>query len=109
MGEHKKQGKTFFVTVDDHNQLAIHRSPSGHFTCIRYCDGVQMHKAERILQYDAALKMGLTVQELLEKFKLDESKTEQRYGRNCTSNFLHPFSTPQPNGTKRCSWFPKVT
>lgn len=71
MGEHKKQGKTFFVTVDAHNQLAIHRSPSGHFTCIRYCDGVQMHKAERILQYNAALKMGLTVLELLEKFKLD--------------------------------------
>jgi hypothetical protein len=71
MGEHKRQGKTFFITVDAHNQLAIHRSPSGHFTCIRYCDGVQMHKAERILQYDAALKMGLTVPELLEKFKLE--------------------------------------
>lgn len=71
MGEHKRQGKTFFVTVDKRNQLAIHRSPSGHFTCIRYCDGVQMSKAERILQYDAALKMGLTLPELLEKFKLE--------------------------------------
>lgn len=71
MGEHKKCGKTFFVTVDKRNQLAIHHSPSGHFTCIRYCDGVQMSKAERILQYDAALKMGLTLPELLEKFKLD--------------------------------------
>lgn len=39
MGEHKRQGKTFFVTVDKRNQLAIHRSPSGHFTRIRYCDG----------------------------------------------------------------------
>lgn len=71
MGEHKKQGKTFFVTVDKHNQLAIHRSPSGHFTCIRYCNGVQMSKAERILQAEAALIMGLTLPELLEKFKLD--------------------------------------
>lgn len=41
MGEHKRQGKTFFVTVDKRNQLAIHRSPSGHFTRIRYCNGVQ--------------------------------------------------------------------
>lgn len=71
MGEHKKCGKTFFVTVDKHNQLAIHRSPSGHFTCIHYCDGVQMHKAERILQADAARVMGLTLPELLEKFKLE--------------------------------------
>lgn len=71
MGEHKKHGKTFFVTVDKHNQLAIHRSPSGHFTRIRYCDGVQMYKAERILQAEAARVMGLTLPELLEKFKLD--------------------------------------
>lgn len=67
----KKQGKTFFVDVDARNQLAIHRSPCGHFTYIRYCDGIQMHKAERILQYNAALKMGLTLPELLEKFKLE--------------------------------------
>ncbi len=71
MGEHKKCGKTFFVTVDKHNQLAIHRSPSGHFTRIRYCDGVQMYKAERILQAEAALVMELTLPELLEKFKLE--------------------------------------
>ncbi len=71
MGEHRRYDKTFFVTIDAHMQIAIHRSPSGHFTCIRYCDGVQMSKAEHILQYDAALKMGLTLPELLEKFKLD--------------------------------------
>lgn len=71
MGEHKRQGKTFFVTVDKHNQLAIHRSPSGHFMRIRYCDGIQMSKAERILQAEAAMIMGLTLPELLEKFKLD--------------------------------------
>lgn len=71
MGEHKQQGKTFFVTVDKCNQLAIHRSPSGHFTYIHYCNGIQMSKAERILQAEAALIMGLTVPELLEKFKLD--------------------------------------
>lgn len=71
MGEHKRQGKTFFVTVDKHNQLAIHRSPSGHFTRIRYCNGVQMSNAERILQAEAALVMGLTLPELLEKFKLE--------------------------------------
>ncbi len=71
MGEHRHYGKTFFVTVDKRNQLAIHRSPSGHFTRIRYCDGVQMHKAERILQAEAALIMGVTLPELLEKFKLE--------------------------------------
>lgn len=71
MGEHKRQGKTFFVTVDAHMQIVVHRAPSGHFTCIYYCDGIQMSKAERILQYDAALKMGLTLPELLEKFKLE--------------------------------------
>lgn len=71
MGEHKRYGKTFFVTVDYHNQLAIHRSPSGHFTRIRYCDGVQMYKAERITQADAAIIMGVSVPVLLEKFKLD--------------------------------------
>lgn len=71
MREHKRQGKTFFVTVDASNQLTIHRSPSGHFTRIRYCNGVQMSKAKRILQAEAALIMGLTLPELLEKFKLD--------------------------------------
>ena len=71
MGEHKRQGKTFFVTVDKCNQLAIHRSPSGHFTYIHYGNGAQMSKAERILQAEAALIMGLTLPELLEKFKLD--------------------------------------
>ena len=71
MGEHKRQGKTFFVTVDAHMQLAIHRSPSGHFTRIRYCNGVQMSNAERILQAEAAMIMGLTSPELLEKFKLE--------------------------------------
>lgn len=71
MGEHRRYGKTFFVTVDKHNQLAIHRAPSGHFTRIRYCDGVQIYKAQRILQYEAAQVMGLTLPELLEKFKLD--------------------------------------
>ena len=71
MGEHKRYGKTFFVDVDKHNQLAIHRSPSGHFTCIRYCDGVQMSKAERLLQAEAAQAMGLTLPELLEKFALE--------------------------------------
>lgn len=57
--------------VDKRNQLAIHRSPSGHFTRIRYCNGVQMSNAERILQAEAALVMGLTLPELLEKFKLE--------------------------------------
>lgn len=67
----KKQGKTFFVDVDAHNQLAIHRSPCGHFTCIRYYDGRQTTGALRITQAHAANKLGLTVPELLEKFKLD--------------------------------------
>lgn len=43
----------------------------GHFTRIRYCNGVQMSNAERILQAEAAMIMGLTLPELLEKFKLD--------------------------------------
>ena len=74
MGEHKRQGKTFFITacyIPHHIQYAIHRAPSGHFTRIRYCDGVQMYKAERITQADAALIMGISIAKLLDKFKLD--------------------------------------
>lgn len=71
MGEHKKQGKTFFVTVDAHMQFAIHRAPSGHFSYIIYYDGRQTTGALRITQTHVADKLGLTVPELLEKFKLD--------------------------------------
>lgn len=71
MGEHKRYGKTFFVTVDAHNQYAIHRAPSGHFTYLRYCDGVQTAKSERITQEEAAVIMSISVPELLAKFKLD--------------------------------------
>lgn len=71
MGEHKKQGKTFFVTVDAHMQFAVHRAPSGHFSYIIYYDGHQTTGALRITQAHAANKLGLTVPELLEKFKLE--------------------------------------
>lgn len=71
MGEHKRQGKTFFVTVDTHMQVVIHRAPSGHFSYIIYYDGRQTTGALRITQAHAADKLGLTVPELLEKFKLD--------------------------------------
>lgn len=71
MGEHKQQGKTFFVTVDAHMQFAVHRAPSGHFSYIIYYDGRQTTGALRITQAHAANKLGLTVPELLEKFKLD--------------------------------------
>ncbi len=70
MGEHRKQGKTFFVLVDAHMQMAIHRAPSGHFTCISYQDGRQVTGAMRITQAEAAAKMGLTLPELLRKFTL---------------------------------------
>ncbi len=71
MGEHRKQGKTFFVLVDAHIQMAIHRAPSGHLTCISYQDGRQVMGAMRITQAEAAAKMHMTVPELLEKFKLE--------------------------------------
>ena len=71
MGTHKRQGKTFFVTVDAHMQIALHRAPSGHFSYIIYYDGVQATEALRITQTHAADKLGLTLPELLEKFKLD--------------------------------------
>lgn len=71
MGEHKKQGKTFFVTVDAHMQFAVHRAPSGHFSYIIYYDGRQTTGALRSTQAHVADKLGLTVPELLEKFKLD--------------------------------------
>lgn len=71
MREHKRQGKTFFVTVDAHMQIAVHRAPSGHFSYIIYYDGVQTTGALRITQAHAANKLVLTVPELLEKFKLD--------------------------------------
>ena len=74
MGGHKRKGKTFFITtcyIPHHIQYAIHRAPSGHFTRLRYYDGVQMAKSERITQADAAVIMGLSLPELLAKFKLD--------------------------------------
>lgn len=74
MGEHKRKGKTFFITtcyIPHHIQYAIHRTPSGHFTYLRYCDGVQMVKSERITQEEAAVIMSVSVPELLAKFKLD--------------------------------------
>lgn len=74
MGEHKRKGKTFFITtcyIPHHIQYAIHRAPSGHFTYLRYCDGVQMVKSERITQEEAAVIMSVSVPELLAKFKLD--------------------------------------
>ena len=71
MGEHRRQGKTFFVTIDAHMQVAIHRAPSGHFSYIIYYDGKQATGALRITQAHAADKLGLTLPELLEKFKID--------------------------------------
>lgn len=72
MTKHTRQGKTFFVnSADWHYQFAYHRSPSGHFSYIAYCDGVQEGKAQRCTQAQAATMMGLSVPELLEKFKLD--------------------------------------
>ncbi len=74
MGEHKRKGKTFFITtcyIPHHIQYAIHHAPSGHFTYLRYCDGVQMAKSERITQEEAAMLMSVSVPELLAKFKLD--------------------------------------
>ena len=70
MGEHKRQGKTFFVTKDKDFQFAIHRAPSGHFSRIAYYKGCAS-KSERITQADAALIMGISVAKLLDKFKLD--------------------------------------
>ena len=54
-----------------HMQFAVHRAPSGHFSYIIYYDGRQTTGALRITQAHAANKLGLTVPELLEKFKLD--------------------------------------
>lgn len=52
-------------------QIAVHRAPSGHFSYIIYYDGRQTTGALRITQAHAADKLGLTLPELLEKFKLD--------------------------------------
>lgn len=71
MREHRRYGKTFFITVDPHMQIAVHRAPSGHFSYIIYYDGRQTTGALRITQAHAADKLGLTLPELLEKFKLD--------------------------------------
>lgn len=74
MGEHKRQGKTFFVTysyLPRHIQYGIHRAPSGHFSIIKYVNGVQQGKSQRITQRNAALKMGISIVELLELFNRD--------------------------------------
>lgn len=76
MGEHKRQGKTFFVSLGMTptglwEQAAIHRSPSGHFTAIQYIDGKKQGKVCRISQAQAAYIMGWSTAKLLTMFKLD--------------------------------------
>ena len=74
MGEHKKQGKTFFVDMPGWRgikQVAIHRAPSGHFSMIAYNEGVQEGKSKRITQAEACFYFNMSPAELLEKFKLD--------------------------------------
>lgn len=74
MGEHKRQGKTFFVDMPGWmgiKQVAIHRAPSGHFSMIVYNEGVQEEKSKRIPQDEACFYFHMSPAELLEKFKLD--------------------------------------
>ena len=77
MGEHKRQGKTFFVSHDTYNyicktlQYAVHRAPSGHYSYIIYVNGVQQGKASRCTQEKAAKIMGISVKSLQDLFKLE--------------------------------------
>ena len=74
MGEHKKQGKPFFVDMPgyrDIKQVAIHRAPSWHFSMISYNEGVQEGKSKRITQAEACFYFHMSPAELLEKFKLE--------------------------------------
>lgn len=71
MTRHSKHGKTFFIADAASVTYAVHRAPSGHFSYIKYSYGMQVAGSRRCTQEQAAAILGLTVPELLEKFKLD--------------------------------------
>lgn len=53
---HIQKGLTFFFSVDSSTQIALHKSPSGHYSYITYSKGVQLHPSQRTtLQRAAAL------------------------------------------------------
>ena len=75
--EHKRQGKTFFVSHDTYEymcrtlQYAVHRAPSGHYSYIVYVNGVQQGRASRCTQERAAKIMGIDKKHLQALFKLE--------------------------------------
>lgn len=54
-----QKGLTYFFSIGACTQIAIHKSPSGHYSYITYSKGVQVHPSQRTtLQRAACLLHG---------------------------------------------------
>ncbi len=58
--------KRFFKSLDHCNQIEIMYN-NGCFTRTRYCNGQKMYISENITAYEAAINLGVSVNELLKK------------------------------------------
>ena len=58
--------KRFFKSLDHCNQIEIMYN-NGCFTRTRYCNGQKMYISENITSYEAAINLGVSVNELLKK------------------------------------------
>lgn len=68
---HVQKGLTYFFSVDACTQIAVHKSPSGHYSYITYSKGVQVHPSQRTtLQRAAALLYKWTELDLWKLFNL---------------------------------------
>lgn len=66
---HVQKGLTYFFSVDACTQIALHKSPSGHYSYITYSKGVQLHPSQRTtLQRATALLYKWSESDLQELF-----------------------------------------
>ena len=68
---HVQKGLTYFFSIDACTQIALHKSPSGHYSYITYSKGMQVHPSQRTtLQRAAALLYKWTELDLWKLFNL---------------------------------------
>lgn len=66
-----QKGLTYFFSVGACTQIALHKSPSGHYSYITYSKGIQVHPSQRTtLQRAAALLCKWTELDLWKLFNL---------------------------------------
>lgn len=72
IAKHRRQtqkGLTYFFSVGACTQIALHKSPSGHYSYITYSKGIQVHPSQRTtLQRIACLLHGWNESDLQELF-----------------------------------------